>query len=816
MSSRRKSSNPCVLRAANVTAEDSEEMDVSAETVLDRDSPVPLTTEENCTSLNDKQESSASEQGLSHRDHEEIPQSEDPLSTLYRCTICSFSTNEFDSLSCHNKVQHPGESCSEVRHIKLDSQGTLEQTTESKTDGSLQEAEDTVYDLGPFVNSSNPAGEDPGKTPIENRILDKGLNVEKELDSRVLKDEIRAVSVNGTIIIPEPTCHVTPLLQRPPNLSTSPTIAVPLHTTKYNPRLDSNATLITSFNRFPYPTHAELSWLTAASKHPEDQIKVWFTTQRLKQGITWSPEEVEEARKKMFNGSVQPAHQNCEDLLAPVGVPLNPGQAHAATLHGFWQTRLASNMTADRSPTMCMPSIATALRQAQTLKRPLGTPLLASEVKRPTGDSKESLRMPPPPAPPPERLTVASSPALSETKTFSPGSLVASDMKRPVPAHFVPPRVGKLPMVQSKEKIPVALPSVLPKERLPLSPIVSTNLKRSVIDQQMSNHTSASSFLAKNKFYNGVTVPVPPAVVTPQESRPTIIQTPSAVPLSLSPTPVLQCKPIEPSVAPVFPCFSSQNGKEIPHGDCFFDQMTNDSQSSRVELALRERSVPTHFPLLERVKDKSPGQMKLLEESFQRNSFPSYNEVEHLVITTRLSREEIESWFLERRALRDDLEQALLNSMGSKRESQQTLLNGAQRRSGTLAFSPVPQVSKSMNLLKNVFVENRWPSPVEFRHLEMQARLARTELVRWFRDSRLAQQSRVLDRKEMFGERNSCRPADVTKRPLREENTTPSSPEIENWFGNVFGQHTGSNGEPIGEGREDLVGNTCELLSDAD
>lgn len=798
-----------MLRATSFTAEDSVEMDVSAKTMLGRYSPVPLTADENCTSLNNKEEEqseggSASEQNFS--DHEEIPQSEGPVSTLYLCTICNFSTNKFDSLSCHNEVQHPGESRFKVKHIKLNRQSILEQTIESKNEGSLP---DTIYDSGLFGDSSNPEGEEIGKTTMENSsILEKGLDVEKKLGSPVLKDEIRAVSVNGTIIIPEPTSHVTPLLQRPPNLSTSPTIAIPIHTTKYNPILDSNVTLITSFNRFPYPTHAELSWLTAASKHPEEQIKVWFTTQRLKQGITWSPEEVEEARKKMFNGSIVPAHQICKVWPPPFGEALNPCQA---TCHGFGQTSLASNITTDRSPTTCMPSIATAVHQAQTLKRTLGTPLLASEVKRPTGDPKGSLHMPPPPAPHPERLAIASSPGLSETKTSSPDSLVALDKKRAVVAHFVPPK-RKPPVAQSKEKIPVAFPSELPKERLPLSPIVSTNLKRSVIDQQMSNHTPFCSSVAKNKFGNGVTMPLAPAVATSQESKPMMMQTPSAVPLSSSPSPVLQYKSIEPSAAPAFPGFSSQNGKEMPHGDAkhwFFNPTTNpqnDSLNSRDEFTLRECSVTTQFPLLERVKDKSPGQMKLLEESFQRNSFPSYNEVEHLMITTRLSREEIESWFLERRALRDDLEQALLNSMGSKRESQQTLLNGAQRCSGNLSFSPVPQVSKSANLFKNVFVQNRWPSPIEFRHLEMQARLARTELVRWFRDSRLAQQGHVLDRKEMFGDWNVA-----TKRPLREENTKPSSPEIKNWFGN-----TGSNGELIGEGREDCGGNTCQLFSDTD
>lgn len=801
-----------MLRATGFTPEDSVETDVSVETVLDRYAPAPPPKEESGISLNDEDEEkceggSASEQDSfntrSYRDHEDFHHSEGPF---YVCTICNFSTNNSDSLSCHNKVQHPNESGFKLR-----------QTVDCENGGSRLEA---VYELGPFVRSSS-AGEDTGKAPMENSsILEKGLEVEKEL----LKDKIRAVSVNGTIIIPEPMCHVTPLLQRPPNLNTSPMIAVPLHTSKYNPVLDHNTTLIKSFNRFPYPTVAELSWLTAASKHPEEQIKVWFTTQRLKQGITWSPEEVEEARKKMFNGSIPTPHQTCVVSPTPAGEP--PGRRQA-TCHEFGKTSLASNSTANISPPTCTPGTSTALRQTQTLKRSLGTPLLATEVKRPvvppTGDPRESLRMPPPPAPPPERLAFASSSGFSETKTSNPASLLASGMKIPVAAYFVPPK-GNLPIVQSKEKIPLALPSVLSKERLPLSPIVSTNLKRSLIHQQINTHTCASSFVPKNKlscFGNGVTVTSAPAGTTPQVNRPTIIQTLASVPLSSSPTLVLQS-----TDPPMFPCFSSQNGKEIPHGDVkhwFIEQTTssqNDSQDSCVEFALRECSVPTQFPLLERVKDKSPGQIKLLEESFQRNSFPSYNEVEHLTITTRLSREELESWFLERRALRDYLEQALLNSMGSKQESQQPVLNGSQRRSGTHSFSPVPPNSKSVNLVKNVFVQSRWPSPVEFRHLEMQTQMARRELVRWFRDSRLVQQSRVLDRKEVFGERNGCRAADSTKRPspkerpLREENIKPSSPEIENWFDNLLGQHTGSNGGATGDGREDC-GNTCEPLSES-
>ncbi|XP_051526525.1 zinc fingers and homeoboxes protein 2-like [Myxocyprinus asiaticus] len=847
MSSRRKLSNPCTVRTTSSTAEDSVEMDLSSESLLYRCSPVPPPVEKNWKSLKGKEKGqmskgSSSEQGSFYthnlndfREHEVSPQSECPLDALYLCTTCKFSTNSFDTLSCHNKLEHQCEGHVKLKKIKLDSQTILEQTTEGENESVPWKPGDSTFPLR-LEPSSNSASEDIGKTSVDNsKGLEKELEMEKELDVQVLNDEIRAVSVNGTIIIPEPMSHVTPLLQRPPNLSTALTIAVPFHNSKYNPILDSNTTLITSFNRFPYPTHAELCWLTAASKHPEEQIKVWFTTQRLKQGITWSPEEVEEARKKMFNGSMLPVHQTCTDLPSPVSELVKPSQPFAQSgqqLPG--QTRLLSNGTANGSTATCQPVTATAFNQTPVLKRSLGTHLLFSEVKCPlvttTVDPKERLSMPPPPPPPPERLTIATSAVLTEsTESYSA-------MKKPIIAPFAPPN-GKLLMVlplgPSKEKKPVAHPLMLPKDRLPLSPIVSTNLKRSIVHKQIDNHISISSSGPKNKssyLGNDVNMPLPTAMIVPQVNRPTIIRTPfslSAVPpLSSVATPVHQS---EPSVAPVTSCSNSQNANGTPCGDAknwFLDQNAqNDSQRSS-ELTLRERPVPTHFPLLERVKGKSSGQMKLLEESFQKNSFPSFNEVKHLMISTRLSREKIESWFLQRRVLRDDMEQALLNSMGSKRcpqQYQQALLNGAYNNASAFPFSPVPLDSKSMNLLKNVFVQNSWPSPAELRHLEIQKRLSHTDLVHWFKDSHLAQQSSILQQKMVFEEQN-----DTSKQPsqnnqlLRDETTKPSSPEIEDWFTNMLGhrwQDMGNSGGLIGEGWEDnavAVGTRSQLVSDTD
>lgn len=90
-----------------------------------------------------------------------------------------------------------------------------------------------------------------------------------------------------------------------------PKVMIPLSSIPtYNASMDNSSFLKTSFSKFPYPTKAELCYLTVVTKYPEEQIKIWFTAQRLKQGISWSPEEIEEARRKMFNTIIQAAPSN--------------------------------------------------------------------------------------------------------------------------------------------------------------------------------------------------------------------------------------------------------------------------------------------------------------------------------------------------------------------------------------------------------------------------------------------------------------------------------------------------------------------------
>ncbi|XP_028250779.1 zinc fingers and homeoboxes protein 2-like [Parambassis ranga] len=748
------------------------------------------------------------------------------LNPLYLCAVCNFNTKKFDSLTEHNESQHPGETNFKFKRIKKNNQTILEQTIEGK-DNSAEC--DVTNEAGEGSSVFSPCISTTVKTPGSIPPLYGGSNLKSQLDGLIQKDQITAVNINGTVIIPEPTTlqglsHVTPMLQRPPNFNSVPKIAVPLNTTKYNPSLDNNVTLIASFNKFPYPTHAELSWLTAASKHPEEQIKVWFTTQRLKQGITWSPEEVEEARKKMFNGSIPPAHHTFTVL--PTSLVSQPSAkasqqpvVHTTVEHAGQGRTTVSNGSAatTKSPT----------GSSHVLKRSLPTHLMTvvgPESKRPvmavaphSGDPKDKILMAPPPPPPPQkdRLPMAPPPVPMEMKRPVAVSLVNSEMKRPSTAvPLMPPPSSSLsPSSSSKGKIlsPSGHPKTKPLGSLPSMvfpesltrpmiappPICAPPYKNSLL---VPRAAPSSSKETQPLPAPDVNLPNSPPLVTSQVRRPPIIQS-------------IHAPAKAPSQIPGFPLdgkkLKEQQGVDLktsyPRGDkavsplaeangkWSHDQNSPGRNNGVIHLdgsetpaaakpdLQQKASVLTQFPLLERMKGKTAKQLKILEENFLRNSFPTHGDVDSLAASTRLSHQEIDSWFEERRALRDNLEQALLNSMGTKRTGAGSMaahaekqllqqhhalqLNGIHKpsagvghlksppppshalsiiASGAIAPSApnpnscsVPPDSRSMVLLKDDFAQTRWPSPEELSQMEGRTGLARAELARWFSNGRL-------------------------------------------------------------------------------
>lgn len=575
------------------------------------------------------------------------------LNPLYVCAECNFTTKKYDSLSDHNSKFHPGETNFKLKLIKRNNQTVLEQSIDA-TNHIV-----TITTSGPGGGDSDP-GISVSKTPImkpgkpkadAKKVAKKPEEAtpESQVDgtAHLVTDAAEILSRLGSVELLQDTLgHVTPSVQLPPNINLVPKVPVPLNTTKYNSALDTNATMINSFNKFPYPTQAELSWLTAASKHPEEHIRIWFATQRLKHGISWSPEEVEEARKKMFNGTIQSVPPTITVLPAQL-TPTKMSQPILQTAlpcQILGQTSLVLTQVTSGSTTVsCSPiTLAMAGVTNHGQKRPLVTPQAAPEPKR-------------------SHVAQVSEPT---SKMVNPPLPSPSDRKK-----------TKEQIAHLKASF---LQSQFPDDAEVYRLIEVTGLARGDIKKWFSDHRYrcqrgivhiTSESLAKDQL----------ALATSQHSR----------------------------TYHAYPDFAPQKFKE-----------------------------------------KTQGQVKILEDSFLKSSFPTQAELDQLRMETKLSRREIDSWFSERRKLRDSMEQAVLDSMGSGKKGQEVVApNGAlsqldQLSSAQLASSlpsSSPAITKSqeqLHLLRSTFARTQWPTPQEYDQLATKTGLVRTEIVRWFKENR--------------------------------------------------------------------------------
>lgn len=575
------------------------------------------------------------------------------LNPLYVCAECNFTTKKYDSLSDHNSKFHPGETNFKLKLIKRNNQTVLEQSIEATNHVmSITTSGPGSGDIDPGISVSKTPIMKPGKPKADaKKVPKKSEEVPPENHvegtARLVTDTAEILSrLGGVELLQDTLGHVMPSVQLPPNINLVPKVPVPLNTTKYNSALDTNATMINSFNKFPYPTQAELSWLTAASKHPEEHIRIWFATQRLKHGISWSPEEVEEARKKMFNGTIQSVPPTITVLpaqLAPTKMS-QPILQTALPCQILGQTSLVLTQVTSGSTTVsCSPiTLAVAGVTNHSQKRPLVTPQAAPEPKRP--------HIAQVPEPPP---TVAN-PPLSAT----------SDRKK-----------TKEQIAHLKASF---LQSQFPDDAEVYRLIEVTGLARSEIKKWFSDH--------RYRCQRGIVHITSESLAKDQ--------------LAIA---------------------ASRHGRTY-------------------------HAYPDFTP--QKFKEKTQGQVKILEDSFLKSSFPTQAELDRLRVETKLSRREIDSWFSERRKLRDSMEQAVLDSMGSGKKSQDAVApNGALSRLDQLSSaqltsslpSPSPAITKSqeqVHLLRSTFARTQWPTPQEYDQLAAKTGLVRTEIVRWFKENR--------------------------------------------------------------------------------
>ncbi|XP_071350446.1 zinc fingers and homeoboxes protein 3 [Trachinotus anak] len=243
--------------------------------------------------------------------------------TFY-CQNCGVSVVRFEALALHNANAHPkimeGLVTASLTVNKRDGVTTVDQSlfTDSGEDYRESGISLTKTPIAKMMKAKGEHKKIVVSHTVEVRKIDTGKDVDPSMLTNVPELQNGALSVSGAPAMPRTTvAHVittvsnqvfhqhTPSLYSPPSSNSNkdlPKVMIPLSSIPtYDAAMDTSSFLKTSFGKFPYPTKAELCYLTVVSEFPEEQIKLWFTAQRLKQGISWSPEEIEEARRKMFN-----------------------------------------------------------------------------------------------------------------------------------------------------------------------------------------------------------------------------------------------------------------------------------------------------------------------------------------------------------------------------------------------------------------------------------------------------------------------------------------------------------------------------------
>ncbi|XP_068171131.1 zinc fingers and homeoboxes protein 3 isoform X2 [Antennarius striatus] len=244
--------------------------------------------------------------------------------TFY-CLDCRLSVVRFEALALHNANTHPkimeGLVTASLTVNKRDGITTVEQSlfTDSGEDYKESGISLTKTPIAKMMKGKGEHKKIVVSHTVEVRKIDTGKDVNPSMLKNVPELQNGAPSLSAAPAMPRTTVtHViattvsnqvfhqhNPSLYSPSSSDSNkdlPKVMIPLSSIPtYDAAMDTSSFLKTSFGKFPYPTKAELCYLTVVSEFPEEQIKLWFTAQRLKQGISWSPEEIEEARRKMFN-----------------------------------------------------------------------------------------------------------------------------------------------------------------------------------------------------------------------------------------------------------------------------------------------------------------------------------------------------------------------------------------------------------------------------------------------------------------------------------------------------------------------------------
>ncbi|XP_019724302.1 zinc fingers and homeoboxes protein 1-like [Hippocampus comes] len=416
----------------------------------------------------------------------------------------------------------------------------------------------------------------------------------------------------------------------------------------YHAAMDNNVLLLGAYNRFPYPSPSEIAALASQTKFSEENVKVWFSAQRLKHGVSWTPEEVEEERKKTSNGAVQTLHPSVPHAIAviPAGVAANGLRSIFQTCQIVGPPGLVLAQVGGRADVNLPAAAPVALTVA-------GVPAPRSKAPEAPEAAAE---------PPAER---ASSSAASDS---------ASKTKK------------------SKEQL-AELKASYGRRRFATDVEISrlmqvTGLSKRAIKKWFSD-TRYNQRNSRDLQHGSGAVGV-------QAGR----------------------NDDKDSAAPAIVIDSSDDA-----GDFAASGNRGSPRLPRERRAKLRHAFPDFTP--QKFKEKTSGQLLILESSFRKCDTPSDDELMRLRTQTKLTRREVDAWFSDRR-------KGVVPKGGGGGEAAPP---ASPPPVGRRVLKKTPA---QLEILKKAFVRSRWPTAQEYDEMARDCGLPRNYVVNWFGDTRYA------------------------------------------------------------------------------
>uniref|UniRef100_A0A8B9L633 Zinc fingers and homeoboxes protein 1 n=1 Tax=Astyanax mexicanus TaxID=7994 RepID=A0A8B9L633_ASTMX len=444
--------------------------------------------------------------------------------------------------------------------------------------------------------------------PVSSESAKPGLLV--SIPNPVSSEQKKPV-LNPAAVLPAGLAQVLSALQA--QQSAQAQLLIPLSSIPtYNAAMDSNALLVNTYKKFPYPSASEIMGLAAQTKFSEEQIKIWFSAQRLKHGVSWTPEEVEEARRKQFNGTVH---------TVPQTITVIPAH-HLSATNGLQSILQTCQIVGQ--PGLVLTQVGTAN------SLPVTTPITLTVAGMPHQSQA------------PKIASNQTSPAISETKratTVQPPSLTPQENSALISDHF-----GLRPK-KSKEQL--------------------AELKASYL----KNHFASDAEIARLMKLTNLT-----------------------------------------------------------KGE--IKKWFSDTRYNHATII-----IDSNFTL-QKFKEKTPEQLVILEESYQKCDTPSDEELSRLRAETKLTRREIDAWFTEKR--KTPVPESAEKNDGAEGESSQGKRSQTPPGAKKMVKEKLKKTPEQLHVLKSAFVRSQWPSTEEYDQLSEESGLPRPYIVNWFGDTRYA------------------------------------------------------------------------------